>query len=139
METNNGSSNVYRIELLKGADNYVVWKIKMTDILTDQGLWEYVDPGTAPSDTNQKPAWEKKDRTALSIVFAGPVAGTEKKTETEPDATKSNWTIGRGCLVWELFRLLVVLLFKYSKTDKRLVAISCNRQKTGRNQLQPVF
>ena len=68
METNNGSSNVYRIEPLKGADNYAVWKIKMMDILTDQGLWEYVDPGTAPSDTNQKPAWEKKDRTALSTI-----------------------------------------------------------------------
>ena len=67
METN-GSSNVYQIEPLKGADNYAVWKIKMMDILTDQGLWEYVDPGTAPSDTNQKPAWEKKDRTALSTI-----------------------------------------------------------------------
>ena len=67
METN-GSSNVYWIEPLKGTDNYTVWKIKMMDILTDQGLWEYVDPGMAPSDTNQKPAWEKKDRTALSTI-----------------------------------------------------------------------
>ena len=67
METN-GSSNVYRIEPLKGADNYAVWKIKMMDILTNQGLWEYVDPGMAPSDTNQKPAWDKKDRTALSTI-----------------------------------------------------------------------
>ena len=49
-------------------DNYAVWKIKMMYILMDQGLWEYVDPGTAPSDTNQKPAWEKKDRTALSTI-----------------------------------------------------------------------
>ena len=67
METN-GSLNVYQIEPLKGVGNYAVWKIKMMDILTDQGLWEYVDPGTAPSDTNQKPAWEKKDRTALSMI-----------------------------------------------------------------------
>ena len=68
METNNGSSNIYQIEPLKGADNYMVLKIKMTDILTDQGLWEYVDPGTAPSDANQKPAMEKKDMTALLTI-----------------------------------------------------------------------
>ena len=67
METN-GSSNVYWIEPLKGVDNYMVWKIKMMDILTDQGLWEYLDPGMAPSDTNQKPAWEKKDRMALLTI-----------------------------------------------------------------------
>ena len=61
----------------------------------------------------------ESEYTQMCIVFAGPVAGTEKKTETEPNATKSNWTIGRGCLVWELFRLPVVLLFKNSKTDTR--------------------
>jgi hypothetical protein len=67
METT-GSSNIYRIELLKGTDNYAVWKIKMMDILTDQGLWEYVDPGTAPEDANQKSGWDKKDRTALLTI-----------------------------------------------------------------------
>ncbi|KIJ98734.1 hypothetical protein K443DRAFT_8923 [Laccaria amethystina LaAM-08-1] len=67
METT-GSLNVYRIEPLKGADNYAVWKIKMMDILTDQGLWEYVDPGTVPEDANQKSGWDKKDRTALSTI-----------------------------------------------------------------------
>ena len=61
------------------------------------------------------------------VVFAGPVAWTEKKTETEPNATDSNRTIGCGCLVWELVRLPVALLFKYSKTDKRPVATDCNR------------
>ena len=66
METN--GSNVYRIEPLKGADNYAVWKMKLMDILTDQGLWEYVHPGTAPSDAKQKTAWEKKDQTALSTI-----------------------------------------------------------------------
>ena len=40
----------------------------MMDILTDQGLWEYVHPGTAPSDAEQKTAWEKKDWTALSTI-----------------------------------------------------------------------
>jgi hypothetical protein len=37
-----GSLNVYRIDPLKGAKNYSVWKIKMTDILTDMGYWDVV-------------------------------------------------------------------------------------------------
>jgi Domain of unknown function (DUF4219) len=41
-DTTGSTTNVYRIEPLKGAENYAVWKIKMMDILTDQGLWEYV-------------------------------------------------------------------------------------------------
>ena len=51
----------------------------------------------------------------------------QKKTETELNATESNRTISCGCLIWELVRLLVALLFNYLKTDKRPVAISCNR------------
>ena len=62
----------------------------------------------------------------FQLVFAGPVAWTEKKTETEPNATESNRTISCGCLVWELVRLLVALIFKYKKTNKRPVAISCD-------------
>ena len=63
----------------------------------------------------------------MGIVFAGPVAWTEKKTETEPNATESNQTISCGCLIWELVWLPVALIFKYKKTKKRPVAISCNR------------
>ena len=59
METN-GSLNIYRIEPLKGVNNYMVWRIK---------VWEYIDPKMVPSDVNQKPAWEKKDRTALSMIW----------------------------------------------------------------------
>src|ERR1700678_1726539 len=62
-----GSTNVYRIEPLKGAENYAVWKIKMMDILTDQGLWDYVTE-TAPTDPDLLSAWNKKDRTALSTI-----------------------------------------------------------------------
>ena len=61
------------------------------------------------------------------VVFTGLVAWTEKKTETEPNATESNRTIGCGRLVWELVRLPVALIFKYKKTNKRPVAISCDR------------
>ena len=64
------STTQYRIEPLKGPDHYPVWKILMTDILTDQELWEYVS-GTvvkpaATSDTLGD--WTKKDRQALSAI-----------------------------------------------------------------------
>lgn len=64
------TSNVYRIELLQGADHYPVWKVKMTDILTDQGLWDYVDGSIpAPPDSLATyPAWKKKDRAALTSI-----------------------------------------------------------------------
>ena len=29
----------------------------------NQGLWEYMDPGTVPSDVNQESAWDRKDQT----------------------------------------------------------------------------
>ena len=65
--TGTNNTNVYRIEPLKGAENYAVWKIKMMDILTDQGLWEFVE-GTAPAEEKEQVAWIKKDRTALSMI-----------------------------------------------------------------------
>lgn len=65
--TGTNNTNVYRIEPLKGAENYAVWKIKMMDILTDQGLWEFVE-GTAPAEEKEQVAWTKKDWTALSMI-----------------------------------------------------------------------
>src|SRR5271154_1045043 len=63
------SANVYRIDPLKGAENYAVWKIKMTDILTDQSLWEYVSGLIpVPTDSTEKATWEKNDRKALSMI-----------------------------------------------------------------------
>ena len=57
------------------------------------------------------------------LVFAGPVAQTEKKDRNQ---TEHNWTIGCGYVIWELIQLPVALLFKYSKTNKRLVTIGCD-------------
>src|SRR5271154_6446536 len=63
------SANVYHIDPLKGAENYAVWKIKMTDILTDQSLWEYVSGLIpVPTDLKEKATWEKNDRKALSMI-----------------------------------------------------------------------
>ncbi|KAG6806735.1 hypothetical protein H0H87_002295 [Tephrocybe sp. NHM501043] len=57
------STNAYRIDPLKGAENYAVWKIKMSDILTDLGLLGYVD-GTskAPEEAALQADWKLKDR-----------------------------------------------------------------------------
>jgi len=62
--------NVYKIDPLKGAENYAMWKIKMTDILTDQGLIDYAD-GTNWPPTETDPAyatWSLKDQKALSSI-----------------------------------------------------------------------
>src|ERR1700678_492622 len=61
------TTNIYQIEPLKGAENYAIWKIKMMDILTDQGLWDYVTE-TAQTDPDLLNTWNKKDRTALSMI-----------------------------------------------------------------------
>src|SRR5271156_1946662 len=69
METTTSSSHAYRIDPLLGAENYAVWKIKMTDILTDQGYMDIVD-GSEPLPTveAQIKLWKKKDRAALSMI-----------------------------------------------------------------------
>ncbi|KAJ7203447.1 hypothetical protein B0H12DRAFT_980181, partial [Mycena haematopus] len=46
--------SAYRIQHLLGEENYATWAVKMTDILTDQGLIEY--------------NWDRKDRQALSQI-----------------------------------------------------------------------
>jgi len=63
MDSNSASTNVYRIEPLKGPEHYPVWKIQMMDVLMDQGLWEYangdkVKPAASAADYSD---WIKKD------------------------------------------------------------------------------
>ena len=45
------------------------------------------------------------------LVFAGSVAWTEKKTETEPNTTKKDQTNGCGCTNSEVFRLPVTRFY----------------------------
>ena len=45
------------------------------------------------------------------LVFAGSVAWTEKKTETEPNTTEKDRTNGCGCTNSEVFRLLVTRFY----------------------------
>ncbi|KAF8900530.1 hypothetical protein CPB85DRAFT_1201949, partial [Mucidula mucida] len=61
--------SVYRIDFLRGPENYPVWKIKMLDIMTDQSLNDYIaETAAAPSDASLVAAWKKSDRKALSTI-----------------------------------------------------------------------
>jgi len=69
--SSNGSSGLYEIEPLSGAENYSIWKFRMGDILRAQGLWRYADGSEKiPDDTkpDEKKAWLQKDRFALSQI-----------------------------------------------------------------------
>ena len=64
----NSPTNVYCIDPLKGAENYSIWKIKMTDILMDLSFYEIVTgTNTRPTD-NKLEAWLKQDQLALSMI-----------------------------------------------------------------------
>ena len=57
------SLSTYRIEPLQGAENYAIWKIKMIDILTDQGYIDIVDGSEIlPTVEAEAKIWKKKDR-----------------------------------------------------------------------------
>lgn len=69
MSTSETSGGFYRIDPLKGPENWLSFQVQIQDILTDMGYMEYVD-GTnpRPSDKSLLPDWEKKDRKALVII-----------------------------------------------------------------------
>lgn len=62
------TSSSYRIPPLTGPENYLTWRIQISDILHELGLWDYV------SGTNDKPKrgdssdWQIKDRRALTTI-----------------------------------------------------------------------
>lgn len=78
------TTSAYRIQHLLGEENYATWAVKMTDILTDQGLIDYVsgvlprpqhtlntsgdivDPQGTQAQVIQN--WDRKDRLALSQI-----------------------------------------------------------------------
>ncbi|KAJ7805434.1 hypothetical protein B0H13DRAFT_1930193 [Mycena leptocephala] len=63
------SNSLYRIEALKGEENYGLWKTKMIDILTSTDFMEHADGTTVePNDPAAKAAWQKKDRMALLVI-----------------------------------------------------------------------
>ena len=53
MSTTTESSSTYRIEPLKGAKNYLAWRIQMSDILYAYEVWDHIEgmATTRPEDT----------------------------------------------------------------------------------------
>lgn len=69
MSASTESSGTYRIEPLKGSENYLTWRVQITDILTDMGLWEHTSGDKAqPTDAAEFAVWNKKDRKALTTI-----------------------------------------------------------------------
>jgi hypothetical protein len=67
------NSGAYRIEPLREAENYVLWKIQMKDILVDMGLWEYVSGDMKQPVDDEKNAtllqkWKMMDCKALTQI-----------------------------------------------------------------------
>ena len=70
-KTTNQVGGSYRIESLRGAENYVPWKVQMEDILVDMGFWEYVSgelKRPADSDAVALSKWKTNDRKALTQI-----------------------------------------------------------------------
>ncbi|KAK6996132.1 hypothetical protein R3P38DRAFT_2566229, partial [Favolaschia claudopus] len=62
-------SHIYRIDPLRGAENFAVWKVRMSHILTDLGYDTHVDEkATLPTDPAELARWNKADRKALSTI-----------------------------------------------------------------------
>ena len=62
-------SNAYRIEPLKGVENWLSWQVQMQDILTDVALLDYVlGKVKKPTEAEASAKWEKNDRKALTAI-----------------------------------------------------------------------
>ena len=70
MSTLTEYSGTYRIESLKGADNYLAWRIQMSDILFAYEVWDHIEgmATTRPEDTTLALIWDKADRKALTAI-----------------------------------------------------------------------
>ena len=109
------TSSSFRIEPLKG-DNYVTWRIQMTDILAELDLWEYVagDNTTPPSDEARRADWKKKDAKALRairlrlakdvLVYAQDAASAKEAWDTLRDTFQPAGPIGIVTARRKLFR-----------------------------------
>ena len=94
--SNGSTSGAYRIDPLLGAENYAVWKVKMTDILTELGYWEIVD-GQLKKPDREAEVWTKNDRSALSTIR---LRVTDKMLVYVTSASTSNgaWTALKNVL-----------------------------------------
>jgi len=74
--------------------------------------------------------WPRHQEGCLGLVFAGSVAWTEKKTETEPNTTEKDRTNGCGCTNSEVFQLPVTRFYVIWKDHWKPVHTGCNQSST---------
>lgn len=63
------STSSYRIDPLRGEDNYNAWCVQITDLLNELEIWDHVS-GNKPRPTEAAllPEWKKKDAKALRAI-----------------------------------------------------------------------
>ena len=81
------SSNVYRIEALKGAENYATWRVKMEDILTSLDLWDYARGAAVVQSPTAKEISDHADAVAAAIA-----ANTTPPPPLAAGLTQDVWT-----------------------------------------------
>jgi len=63
------TSHCITIEPLRGTENFPVWKIKMSDILTNLNYDDHIeDKAAAPVDTAEAAKWKQADKKALATI-----------------------------------------------------------------------
>lgn len=69
MSTSHNNNSVYRIEPLRGTENFAVWKVRMRHILTNLGIANHVEPGAmTPLDPSLVATWKASDQKALTTI-----------------------------------------------------------------------
>lgn len=63
------STSSYRIDPLRGEDNYNSWRVQITDLLNELEIWDHIS-GDEPRPTEAAllPEWKKKDAKALRAI-----------------------------------------------------------------------
>lgn len=91
MAAESGSSGSgYRIEPLKGAENYTTWRVQAEDILQDMNYWDHVNgTNTIPTDEDDLKKWQRTDRKALTQIrlrISAPMITYVMSAKTSKDA-----------------------------------------------------
>src|SRR6201995_5394822 len=67
MSSSTTDKEAYKIEHLKGTDNYLAWQTKMYDILSDAGLIDYAIGRRLRPEADAE-SWVANDRRALTMI-----------------------------------------------------------------------
>jgi gag-polypeptide of LTR copia-type/Domain of unknown function (DUF4219) len=92
MSSSAPTTDVYKIDLLRGSSNYRTWKFSMRMVLQAKDLWEVVSGGEVKPTGEEAVAWEKKARKALADIALS-VSAVEKENIIECTTLKAAWDI----------------------------------------------